>query len=387
MTISVIKRILALTLCALLFCGCAKNYTGLDKPLAVEDPLAPVTSNGGIALRQGEWIYYINGDNFTRQEGERFSAYAGALCRMKEDGSEKTVVINKDICIFDYYNGRFYLLIYEDDQCICAGVKVDGTDYIEYRKIDDIFFGGCYGFLNGYIYYTKDFKLYRMDQNGKNQTKITNFAIYNLRTGGNYVYFTRDIDGDIGSIYKLINGQDNFVEVTKDPAYVLDIVGDTAYYYMLSSGTVYAYDGISGKAESVIYGGYTDYLFNPNENFNVISYTIESDDEAVGGIFTLESKGGPKTQISSYSGKCMAYYDGYIYYINTDQLNQLYRVKMDGTDEQCVSEEFVYDYISLDITDNYLYFLSDSDYDRIYRINLSDLTQECIEYDDIAIVG
>lgn len=387
MTISVFKRILASLLCIILFCGCSKKYTGLDKPLVVEDPLAPVTSNGGIALKQGQWIYYINGDNFTRAEGERFSVYAGALCRMKEDGSEKTIVVNKDICVFDYYNGRFYLCVYENGESVSASVKVDGTDYIEYRKIDDIFFGGCYGFLNGYIYYTKDFKLCRMDQEGKNQKKITDFKIYNLRAQGNYVYFTRDIDGDIGSIYKLKSGEADYVEVTKDPAYVLDIVGDTAYYYMLSSGTVYAYDGVKGTAESIIYGGYTDYLFNPQDDFNVISYTIESDDEAVGGIFTLNAQGGPKTQISSYSGKCMVYYEGYIYYINTDQLNQLYRVKIDGTSEECVSEEFIYDYISLDITDNYLYFLSDSDYDRIYRINLTDLTQECVEYDDIAIVG
>ncbi len=387
MTISVLKRTLALLLCLVLFCGCSKKYTGLDKPLEVEDPMAPVQSNGGIALKQGQWIYYINGDNFTRQEGERFSAYSGALCRMKADGSEKTIVVDKDICIFDYYNGRFYLCVYENNQSYVASVKVDGTDYVEYRKIDDIFYGGCYSFLNGYIYYTKDFKLHRMDENGKNVQKITDFKIYNLRANGNYVYFTRDIDGDIGSIYKLINGKTDFVEVTKDPAYVLDIIGDTTYYYMLSSGTVYAYDALSGSAKSIIYGGYTDYLFLPSKNFNVISYTIANDSDEVGGIFTLEANGGPKKQISSFSGKCMLYYEGYIYYINVDQLNQLYRVKLDGTGEECVSEEFVYDYISLDITDNYLYFFSDSDYDRIYRINLLDLTQECVEYDDIAIVG
>lgn len=387
MTNSVLKRIFALVLIVVLCCGCSKKYTGLDKPLKVEDPLAPVTSNGGIVLKQGQWIYYINGDNFTRQQGERFSSYAGALCRMKDDGSEKTVVLNKDVCVFDFYNGRFYLCIYENGKSISASVKVDGTDYIEYKTIDDIFYGGCYSFLDGYIYYTKDFKLFRMDHQGKNSQRITDFPVYNLRTGGKYVFFTRDLDGDIGSIYKLINGETDFVQVTKEPAYVLDIIGDTAYYYMLANSTVYNYDALNGTAKPIIYGGYTDYLFNPENDFNVISYTVASDDESVGGIYVLKAQGGAKQQISTYSGKCFVYYQNYVYYINTDKLNQLYRVGIDGKNEQCISEEFVFDYMVPDLMENYLYFYSDSDYDRIYRINLLDLTQECVEFEDIAIVG
>ncbi len=387
MTKSVLKRIFVFLLIGVLLTGCSNKYTGLKEPLKVKDPLAPVISNGGLALQQDEWIYYLNGDNFTRQEGERYSRYAGALCRMKEDTSEKSVVVDKDVCIFDYFSGRFYLLVYENNQCVSASVKVDGTDYIEYKTIDDIFFGGCYSFLNGYVYYTKDFKLYHMDKDGKNAKKITDFPVYNLRAQGDYVFFTKDINGDIGSIYKLKNGETDFVEITKEPAYVLDIIGDKAYYYILSNKTVYCYDIINGKSQSIIYGGYTDYLFSPQNDFNVISYTIESDDDAVGGIFTLKSEGGAKTEISKNSGKCLTYHNGYVYYVNVDQLNQLYRVKLDGTNEKLVSEEFVYDYTSLDIVGEYMYFLSDSDYDRIYRINLNDLTQECVEFDDMAIVG
>lgn len=387
MTKSVLKKIFSLLLVAFLLTGCSKQYTGLKEALPVQDPKAPVTSNGGLALQQGEWIYYLNGDNFTRQQGERYSRYAGALCRMKEDTSEKSVVVDKDVCIFDYYDGRFYLLVYEEDKCVSASVSVDGTDYKKYKAVDDIFYGGCYGFLNGYIYYTKDFKLYRMDKDGKNSEKLTDFPIYNLRAEDDYLFFTKDINGDIGSIYKLKNGETDFIEITKEPAYVLDIIGDNAYYYMLSNKTVYCYDAINGTAQSIIYGGYTDYCFSPENDFNIISYTIESDIDTVGGIFTLKSTGGPKTEISKNSGKNLTYHNGYVYYINVDQLNQLYRVKIDGTDEKLVSEEFIYDFISLDIVGDYMYFLSDSDYDRIYRINLLDLTQECVEFDDIAIVG
>ena len=313
MTKSVLKKIFSLLLVAFLLTGCSKQYTGLKEALPVQDSKAPVTSNGGLALQQGEWIYYLNGDNFTRQQGERYSRYAGALCRMKEDTSEKSVVVDKDVCIFDYYDGRFYLLVYEEDKCVSASVSVDGTDYKKYKAVDDIFYGGCYGFLNGYIYYTKDFKLYRMDKDGKNSEKLTDFPIYNLRAEDDYLFFTKDINGDIGSIYKLKNGETDFIEITKEPAYVLDIIGDNAYYYMLSNKTVYCYDVINGTAQSIIYGGYTDYCFSPENDFNIISYTIESDIDTVGGIFTLKSTGGPKTEISKNSGKNLTYHNGYVY--------------------------------------------------------------------------
>jgi hypothetical protein len=383
MTKKLLKIVSAAVICILLLSGCKSEYKGLDKPLSVADPLAPVVSDGGLAAKQGEWIYYLNGDNFTRHEGERFSEYSGALCRMKEDGSEMEIVLNKDVSVFNIYNGRIYVCVYEGGSII-ASLKVDGTDYKVHKNIDDIYFGGCYGFLDGYIYYTQDYKLYRLDSNGANNTRITDFKVYNLFLSGKYVYFTREIDGSIGNVYKLINGQNNYTEVTNSPAYVLDVKGDTAYYYMLQNGTVYEYDGVSGSARSVIYGGYTDYLFTDEGYY--VSYTLEND-SAEEGIFFIPFGGGEKKKISDNAASLMVKHGDYVYYVNVMSLNQLFCVKADGTDEKCIAEEFVFSYTALDITDGYLYFLSDSDYDMIYRASLSNGDTECIEYEDIAIVG
>ena len=89
------KTALSFLALAVLLCGCTgKNeYKGLEKPLANAQANEAVVSDGGLACRQGDWIYYINGDNFTRHEGERFQQYAGALCRMKINGEEKEVPI------------------------------------------------------------------------------------------------------------------------------------------------------------------------------------------------------------------------------------------------------------------------------------------------------
>ena len=89
-------RICTFILCLCLLSGCNDGYKGLKTPLEDAEPQCETVSDGLLAAKQGKWIYYINGDNFTRHEGERFSEYAGALLRMKEDGTEKSIVLDKD---------------------------------------------------------------------------------------------------------------------------------------------------------------------------------------------------------------------------------------------------------------------------------------------------
>ena len=300
----------------LLLASCKSDYKGLKEPLHGANPDENTVSDGGLAAKQGEWIYYVNGDNFTRHEGERFSTFAGALVRMKEDGSEKAIVVDKDVSLFSIQGETILLCVYEKGSSAVASVKIDGTGYKTLEKIDDIYLGGCFGFAGEYIYYTKNFLLYRMDILGKNKTKITDFPVYNLRTGDKYSYFTREIDESIGTAYKIENGKNDFVEITKESAYVVDVQAKYAYYYILKNGTVYKYEPASGTAEAVVFGGYTDYLFCEEEEFYVFSSTVEKEDESISGIYKVPAGGGAKEQLSSNSGRCMAYYNGYIYYVN-----------------------------------------------------------------------
>lgn len=373
--------------CIVLFSGCGNKYTGLDEPLKDTQPECATISDGGLAVKQGKWIYYLNGDNFTRHENERFSEYAGALIRMQEDGTQKAVVLNKDVSIFNVVGEKIYVCVYENSQSVIASLNIDGTNYKELTKFDDIYYGGGYGFSGEYIYYTENFRLFRMNLDGGNKIKITEFPIYNLRVGEDYIYFTRELDGEIDNLYKIVDGETNFVEITSSAAYVLQVDKEIAYYYILKNGTVYKYDAVNGTSTAVVFGGYTDYIFDEENGFYGISSTIEKNEETFDGIYVLPAGGGKKIQVSKNSGRCMVYYEGYIYYVNATILNQLYRCNLDGTVDELVSEEFVYDFDTLDIIDNYLYFLSDSDYDRIYRLNMDTLEVECLEYDDVSYVG
>lgn len=380
----------ALLLLIILLAGCSETeeeYSGLNEPLKNAEPDAPVVSDGGLAVKQGQWIYYINGDNFTRHTGERFSEYAGALIRMKEDGSEKAIVLNKDVSLFNVCGNKIYLCIYEENQSKIASVNVDGTEYKKLKIIDNIYYGGFYGFSGEYIYFTEDFMLYRMNNDGSNVVQITQFPVYNVRVSAEYVYFTREDEGEIGNLYKMIDGQTSFVEITASPTYVIDIDKDIAYYYILQNGNVYRYDAKTGRSKAIIFGGFTDYIFEEEAGFYGFSSTIERNNETYDGLYVISTSNGEKKKISENSGKCMAYYNGYIYYINATILNQLNKCSLDGSVDECLFEEIVFDFDTLDIVDNYMYFISDSDDGRIYRMNLDTEYIECIEYDDIAFVG
>lgn len=374
-----LKKIAAVLLAALLLVGCAPN----DKrsPLPDAEPQAPVISDGGCAIKQGNWIYFINGDNFTRMTGERFHEYAGALVRMSLDGSRKDVVVPEDVSVFNIQGDTVYLCLYENDNSYAATVNVDGTDLTK-RKIDDVYYGGCYACADGCQYYTKNYCLYRFSE-GK-ETKLTDYPVYHVRAAGNYAYFTREEDGSVGSLFRVGSRDTECVQITREAAYSLYASESVMYYYMFGNGRVYAYDTQTLTAETVIYDQFTEFAFF--DEFFVASYGTAKEGDAQ-GIYVIPKDGSGRKKISEFSGKGFAYLDGWLYYINITKLNYLYRVRPDGTGEEQLAEEFLLDVDPLDPVEKDLYFFSDSDYGRIYRLNTVTGKTECVELEEEDIIG
>lgn len=87
-----------LTLLVMIFAGCADTYKW--GPIAGGDKDAVVENNGGLAVKQGEYIYYINGrtatSDITKKEDNTFGKVTkGAIMRGKLDdkGNVKDPVI------------------------------------------------------------------------------------------------------------------------------------------------------------------------------------------------------------------------------------------------------------------------------------------------------
>lgn len=84
----VVIAIAMLTLLVMIFAGCASTYKW--GPVAGGDKDAVVENNGGLAVKQGEYIYYINGrtatSDITKKEDNTFGKVTkGAIMRGKLD--------------------------------------------------------------------------------------------------------------------------------------------------------------------------------------------------------------------------------------------------------------------------------------------------------------
>ncbi len=94
----IVIAVAMLTLLVMIFAGCADTYKW--GPIAGGDKDAVVENNGGLAVKQGEYIYYINGrtatSDITKKEDNTFGKVTkGAIMRGKLDnkGNVKDPVI------------------------------------------------------------------------------------------------------------------------------------------------------------------------------------------------------------------------------------------------------------------------------------------------------
>lgn len=374
------KAILAALLCVFILPGCSgyKQYS-----LEGGQPEAPVESDGGRAIVQGDWVYYLNGDNYLREENIRLHYYRGAICRMKRDGTERAVLCNDDVSVFNIKGDTIWYVAWENGKSVICSIGIDGSGRKKLRETDSIFSGGGYEFTQEYIYYVKDGCLKRMDHDGKNDVQLTKERVCNIIASGDYIYYTDYANEEYGQVFRIKHGQSEAETVTRLPGYVVGQSGGTVYYYLFSTGYCYAFDEQSASASSVAHLGYEEYCFAPETGYIFASYV--SDTEG-GGLYRLDLQSGTRKKLCDDRAERIAYYNGFLYYINDSALFSLYRIRIDGTDRECIRNEMISNLDALDIADDWLYYFSDDDEGRIYRINLTTLRAQCVEYEDIGTV-
>ena len=374
------KRVSALLLLALLLCGCASRTILPDA-----QPEAPVESNGGWACQQGDWVYYINGDNFTRNIGERYHAQRGALCRMRTDGSRKDVLCGDDVCVFHLAGAYVYYVAYESESTSgLYRIKTDATGKTRLASMDNLYAGGSYEFCGDFVYFTRGGYLIRRSLAAGTETQVTAFPVCNLRANDRFVYFTQGSTEEIGVLGRAAHDSAEPELLTKTAGYVLAVFNGEAYYYLFANGYCYHFSEETQTSEAVVFGAYTEFCIVPE--LGVIAASDNSD-EGDGGLFLLPASGGGKTRLTDDKARRIAYHNGYFYYINDTDLYSLYRVRPDGTDRERLRSEMISDLDDLDFVGDWLYYFSEDDDGRIYRINVETGYCHCIEYQEIGRVA
>jgi hypothetical protein len=171
-----------------------------DPPIANEfTPLFNVGNtpaniqNGGRAAIYGGWVYYI--DN------------AGNLSRMKEDGTEKTILNNRDMSRVRYINivnNIIYYVDYTDDYSIIYSSSLDGT-------VETVIFSDAnISILNltvvdDWLYYESVYKrdnpadvrdefIHRMRLDGIEHTQLSDVRSQDMMISDGWIYFHGYID-------------------------------------------------------------------------------------------------------------------------------------------------------------------------------------------------
>lgn len=96
-----------LSLSFMLLSGCSgdSNYRVEGGPL----PTAVVTSNGGLVVKKGDFIYFINGISTTSADNTFGKAVKGSIMRMDINNPTDKVIVVPKVVLSSYEDGGFYI--------------------------------------------------------------------------------------------------------------------------------------------------------------------------------------------------------------------------------------------------------------------------------------
>lgn len=249
------------------------NYKDIGKlsKMKADGTQAAVLANDEVAYLNimGDWIYYINLDNDgiyriktdgterTRLCEEKainitvlgdkiFFSVNGGIYKMDLDGSGKKKVAADNIANFNYMNVVGSWVYYVDSKHgYITKVRTDGTQKTVIRKK----YSRELNVVGGNIYFTDyssmntQWKIYRMDTNGRNEVKLFNKVTSHLNVAGNSIFYKYSVKNPNGQIYKMDLSGKNQKMISKD---LIDndfsVAGNWAYY-----------------KERLIVNGYVDY--------------------------------------------------------------------------------------------------------------------------------
>lgn len=223
-----------------------------------------------------------------------------------------------------------------------------------------------------YVSQKNSSKLYKMDLNGENILKLTDYAVSSLNTDKTKIYYIDPSDKLIHSV-KFDGTSASAVSLNK----ALNISIVTGYLYYSGIGdtphyrinlTTHTEDNISkiihvqpDPVETKVILG------TGNSNMNLISrgsfaekdgsiyfsgklYGIEN------GIYRINPDGTGKVKIANVNGEYFNFAGNYLYFINNDDGKRIYRVSLVGTELQRITYDETFGMI---VKDGWIYYFGD----------------------------
>lgn len=229
------------------------------------------SSQGGILVASGEWIYYVSpSDNFS-------------IWKMRADGSDQTLV----------------------SSTAARHISMSG-DYLYYRA-----------FKTGY--------LHRLNVESGDDTVLVARSIYEPKVVGTYIYY-EDSSDDSYDLYRCELDGSNEVKIT-DGVVFYCCVSDTRIYYLDTRDDRKGYSvALDGSDKQLWFDGRVG-------SIDYVDGTIYFTDMDNGGLYQMNDGESTYRQISSMTMKSINIYDGWIYFADGDNGGALTKANLSDTSE------------------------------------------------------
>lgn len=419
--------IAALLISVFALCACGYN----PKPIAHEDySKADVIGNGGLAVKQGNYLYFVNGLSDYTSSNKIGTVVKGAIMRYALDeqgnvtGDPVTIVPKK---VFSSYAGAgiyvfgdwiYYVTPSEVTSANGTALtnyiefmrtKVDGTGTQTIKRIDGN--STQYAFVNGSLIYYTDSKLVSINCENKKETvisenvssyyipKVTYKAESKATDADNLVYYieSKPEDDKSSKTYNSLcaataDGATKVKVITADTyqeegkydytkCYTLSISGYTngALYFIKS----YTANGASTAAGTYAYN-FKDFMSADAKydatretkitavNYSMI-YPMEDNKYILAdasNIWVYDATAATYNKLNGEDSftvtKLNKAEDGYVYYTGNSQ--KLYRYKLDGTKvvEPLLKDTFDTTFLYPTVIGNNVYYIKSDDYKYAY---------------------
>jgi len=226
--------VLLFTMTTLTGCVTQKDSNSNDTTSEIDNTNRNLV-NMGIAAREGDWIYYVDGD-FTNED---FGLY-----KVRADGSQRTRI--SDDAAFNinvvgewiYYINHTYVI--EDPITYDGGyiykIRTNGDDRT--RVSDDIIQGwpeNTISVVDGWIYYSiSEDGIYKIRTDGSDRTKLSNEeGTMSINVVEDWIYYVsyrvNEQPHVLADIYKIRTDGSNRTRVSDDYTFKINVVGDWIY--------------------------------------------------------------------------------------------------------------------------------------------------------------
>ncbi|MCD4712315.1 MAG: DUF5050 domain-containing protein [Clostridiales bacterium] len=246
-----------------------------------------------------------------------------------------------------------------------------------------------WSFQGNELFYTANYDVGIYNLETGDLSKVENHGGNNSYVVGNDLYFShitgiRRADLSTGEYVQLSNSRANYINVHEDWVYFVNSMDNDTIYRMKTDGSEPQQLSILSSVRCLIqYDGYL--YFNPYSEYNKLyrmkldgSELVMINDQWVPffmiydgklymsqhgeyGIFRSELDGSGKTKLTDYYGDFFNITSDNVFYNNAAENYQLYRMKIDGSENELWLEQSV---VYMCVNDGYLYFFNEKDAER-----------------------